>query len=81
MAGVRGFADPNVQINPDGRSTFEQYVQSAGDGSQTCIDSSQMLNHFQAHRAPEWSEHPEAVAHQLLGRRMDKCDTVHGSWR
>ncbi|KAG5977891.1 hypothetical protein E4U55_006456 [Claviceps digitariae] len=26
MAGVRGFGDPNVQINPDGRSTFEQYV-------------------------------------------------------
>lgn len=26
MAGVRNFADPNVQINPDGHSTFEQYV-------------------------------------------------------
>ena len=24
MAGVRGFADPNVQVNPDGRSVFEQ---------------------------------------------------------
>ncbi|KAG6108540.1 hypothetical protein E4U31_007673 [Claviceps sp. LM219 group G6] len=27
MAGVRGFGDPNVQINPDGRSTFEQAIQ------------------------------------------------------
>lgn len=27
MAGVRGFADPNVQINPDGRSTFEQPIE------------------------------------------------------
>ncbi|KAG5992829.1 hypothetical protein E4U43_003660 [Claviceps pusilla] len=27
MAGVRGFGDPNVQINPDGRSTFEQPIQ------------------------------------------------------
>nr|POE72047.1 non-hemolytic phospholipase c [Quercus suber] len=26
MAGVRGFADPNVQVNPDGRSTFQQKV-------------------------------------------------------
>ncbi|CAG8977770.1 hypothetical protein HYALB_00011155 [Hymenoscyphus albidus] len=26
MAGVRGFADPNVQINPDGRSTLQQLV-------------------------------------------------------
>ncbi|KAL1988863.1 hypothetical protein VTN96DRAFT_6852 [Rasamsonia emersonii] len=24
MAGVRGFADPNVQVNPDGHSTFQQ---------------------------------------------------------
>ncbi len=24
MAGVRGFGDPNVQINPDGRNTFQQ---------------------------------------------------------
>ncbi|KYK62120.1 Phosphoesterase [Drechmeria coniospora] len=24
MAGVRGFGDPNVQVNPDGRSVFEQ---------------------------------------------------------
>lgn len=28
MAGVRGFADPNVQINPDGKSTFEQCVKA-----------------------------------------------------
>ncbi|KAK7449302.1 hypothetical protein VKT23_013445 [Stygiomarasmius scandens] len=28
MAGVRGFRDPNVQINPDGRSTFFQLVDS-----------------------------------------------------
>ncbi|KAG5970183.1 hypothetical protein E4U58_000641 [Claviceps cyperi] len=27
MAGVRGFGDPHVQINPDGRSTFEQAIQ------------------------------------------------------
>ncbi|TVY34992.1 Non-hemolytic phospholipase C, partial [Lachnellula cervina] len=26
MAGVRGFADPNVQVNPDGRTTFQQPV-------------------------------------------------------
>ncbi|KAG8415828.1 hypothetical protein J3459_014035 [Metarhizium acridum] len=26
MAGVRGFGDPNVQVNPDGRSTFEQPI-------------------------------------------------------
>ncbi|KJZ74707.1 hypothetical protein HIM_05824 [Hirsutella minnesotensis 3608] len=26
MSGVRGFADPNVQINPDGRSVFEQPI-------------------------------------------------------
>jgi phospholipase C len=24
MPGVRGFADPNVQVNPDGRNTFQQ---------------------------------------------------------
>ncbi|KAF5352278.1 hypothetical protein D9758_011976 [Tetrapyrgos nigripes] len=28
LAGVRGFKDPNVQINPDGRSTFFQTVNS-----------------------------------------------------
>jgi hypothetical protein len=28
MAGVRGFADPNVPVNPDGRNTFEQFVLS-----------------------------------------------------
>ncbi|KAG6007366.1 hypothetical protein E4U21_006070 [Claviceps maximensis] len=27
MAGVRGFGDPNVQINPDGYSTFEQPIE------------------------------------------------------
>jgi phospholipase C len=26
MAGVRGFSDPNVQINPDGKSVFYQCV-------------------------------------------------------
>ncbi|OAA36622.1 Phosphoesterase [Metarhizium rileyi] len=26
MAGVRGFGDPNVQVNSDGRSTFEQPI-------------------------------------------------------
>ncbi|RDL41464.1 putative Non-hemolytic phospholipase C [Venustampulla echinocandica] len=26
MPGVRGFADPNVQINPDGRTTFQQLL-------------------------------------------------------
>jgi hypothetical protein len=26
MAGVQGFADPNVPVNPDGRNTFEQFV-------------------------------------------------------
>ncbi|EPE37041.1 non-hemolytic phospholipase C precursor, putative [Glarea lozoyensis ATCC 20868] len=31
MAGVRGFADPNVQINPDGRTTFQQLVTDPGD--------------------------------------------------
>ncbi|KAK5689583.1 hypothetical protein LTR97_012756 [Elasticomyces elasticus] len=29
MAGVRGFADPNAQVNPDGRSTFQQLVTPA----------------------------------------------------
>jgi phospholipase C len=29
MAGVRGFADPNVQINPDGRSVWYQYARLA----------------------------------------------------
>ncbi|KAJ3846301.1 non-hemolytic phospholipase C precursor [Lentinula lateritia] len=28
MAGVRGFKDPNVQVNPDGRSVFFQKVNS-----------------------------------------------------
>ena len=26
MAGVRGFSDPNVQVNADGLTTFQQYV-------------------------------------------------------
>lgn len=26
MAGVRGFVDPDVQVSPGGRNTFEQYV-------------------------------------------------------
>lgn len=26
MAGVRGFNDPNVQVNPDGNSVWHQYV-------------------------------------------------------
>ncbi len=26
MAGVRGFSDPNVQVNPDGKTTFQQFV-------------------------------------------------------
>lgn len=26
MPGVRGFADPNVQVNPDGKTTFQQLV-------------------------------------------------------
>jgi len=29
MAGVRGFADPNVQVNPDNRTTFQQLVSSS----------------------------------------------------
>ncbi|EFX01061.1 non-hemolytic phospholipase c [Grosmannia clavigera kw1407] len=29
MAGVRGFADPNVHVNPDGHSIFEQLVSSS----------------------------------------------------
>jgi len=28
MAGVRGFSDPNVQVNADGKNTFQQLVQS-----------------------------------------------------
>ncbi|KAH8648435.1 putative hemolytic phospholipase C precursor [Xylariales sp. PMI_506] len=31
MAGVRGFADPNVQINPDGRSVWYQNVTGLTD--------------------------------------------------
>ena len=26
MAGVRGFSDPNVQVNPNGKTTFQQFV-------------------------------------------------------
>jgi phospholipase C len=26
MAGVRGFSDPNVQVNPGGLNTFQQYA-------------------------------------------------------
>jgi len=26
MAGVRGFSDPNVQVNADGKTVFQQYV-------------------------------------------------------
>lgn len=26
MAGVRGFSDPNVQVNADGLNVFQQYV-------------------------------------------------------
>ncbi|KUJ20808.1 PLC-E protein [Mollisia scopiformis] len=29
MPGVRGFADPNVQVNPDGKTTFQQLVTPA----------------------------------------------------
>ena len=29
MAGVRGFNDPNVQINPDGLSVWYQSVEAA----------------------------------------------------
>jgi phospholipase C len=29
MAGVRGFADPNVQVNSDGKPVWEQAVNSA----------------------------------------------------
>ena len=29
MAGVRGFGDPNVQVNSDGRNTFQQPVSSS----------------------------------------------------
>jgi phospholipase C len=31
MAGVRGFADPNVQVNPDGRSVWYQNVTGLTD--------------------------------------------------
>ncbi|KAL8276391.1 hypothetical protein RQP46_011189 [Phenoliferia psychrophenolica] len=29
LAGVRGFKDPNVQVNPDGRSAFYQQVNAS----------------------------------------------------
>lgn len=34
MPGVRGFADPNVQVNPDDRNTFQQPVSSGKNASQ-----------------------------------------------
>ncbi|CRG82678.1 phospholipase C [Talaromyces islandicus] len=32
MAGVRGFGDPNAQVNPDGKSVFEQPLSSSQNG-------------------------------------------------
>lgn len=38
MAGVRGFADPNVQINPDGKTTFQQTVDKTLSNDTTVLN-------------------------------------------
>ncbi|XWW96233.1 hypothetical protein V2A60_004206 [Cordyceps javanica] len=35
MAGVRGFGDPNVQVNSDGYSVFEQQLKKSQNGTQS----------------------------------------------
>ncbi|KID73815.1 Non-hemolytic phospholipase C [Metarhizium brunneum] len=68
MAGVRGFGDPNVQVNRDGRSTFEQPI-----SPQNGVDILKPwhINHL----GGEWLE-----ATQCMGAGDNGWATMHAAY-
>ncbi|PHH92491.1 hypothetical protein CDD83_7128 [Cordyceps sp. RAO-2017] len=69
MAGVRGFGDPNVQINPDGRSVFEQPISQTKNGVD--ILKPWHINYL----GGEWTE-----ATQCMGAGDNGWSTMHAAY-
>ncbi|EQK97990.1 hypothetical protein G6O67_003566 [Ophiocordyceps sinensis] len=69
MPGVRGFADPNVQVNPDGRSVFEQPINPPMNGVD--ILKPWHINHL----GGEWNE-----ATQCMGAGDNGWQAMHAAY-
>lgn len=80
MAGVRGFADANLQINPDGLSVFQQLVPVHESGPHTLAVVLRLTTDAatKAHRQRgEWRRPPLALACNLPRRQMGQRLPVH----
>jgi hypothetical protein len=76
MAGVRGFSDPNVQVNPDGlpvwyQSVYHKGYKDGGDGLLIPIKTSRLRHVQQDHD-------PLAMVSGISGRRLAPGHPVYG---
>ncbi|OAA53342.1 Phosphoesterase [Cordyceps fumosorosea ARSEF 2679] len=69
MAGVRGFGDPNVQVNPDGHTVFEQQMSKAKNGTKTL--KPWHINYL----GGEWKQ-----STQCMGGGDNGWDTMHNAY-
>lgn len=69
MAGVRGFGDPNVQVNDDGFSVFEQQMTTAQNGTHTL--KPWHINYL----GGEWKD-----STQCMGGGDNGWDTMHTAY-
>ena len=70
MAGVRGFSDPNVQVNPDGKSTFQQLVTPSMSTAASVL-TPWYLNYLSG-------DYPNAT--QCMGAGSNSWSAMHASY-
>ncbi|KAJ5312138.1 hypothetical protein N7508_002968 [Penicillium antarcticum] len=74
MAGVRGFNDPNVQVNPDGNSVWHQLV----DPSQS-NDAKTLLPWYLGYKGGDWSDAIQCMTAGSNGYQENQGSLNHGS--
>ena len=74
MAGVRGFSDPNVQVNPNGKTTFQQFVSQLfvllrimAICDKPVFMKINVFRFQKGHVKLDFRRHPLTMVHQLSG--------------
>ncbi|KAJ5625030.1 hypothetical protein N7510_001339 [Penicillium lagena] len=72
MAGVRGFQDPNVQVNADGTSVWYQYVDSSMSSNATFL-----LPFYLGYKGGSWSDAIQCMAAGDNGYQANQAALNH----
>lgn len=70
MAGVRGFSDPKVQVNADGKNTFQQSVRSSQDSTSRQLMSLIESSHQIYPRKREHYLHTTLITWVITGQNL-----------